>query len=269
MSFMEFFGLQEQPFSNTPDIRYYFESHQHNEARVRLMHAIDTMKGLAVLVGDVGTGKTTLARRLVEELEDGPYEAALLVVVHGDVSADWLLRKVAAQLGVENTSGVKETLIGLLYERLLSLHNSGRKAVILVDEANMLRNQEVLEEFRGLLNLEVPGSKLLTFILIGLPELDRWLAQDTPLLQRVALRFTLHALSESATREYIEHRLKIAGCSEPIFSDEAYRAIFKRSQGTPRLINTICDNALLEGYLLKKKLIEVAVIDDVVIGLGL
>lgn len=269
MSYTEFYGLSEQPFTNTPDNRFYFESHQHNEARIRIMHAVDTMKGLAVLVGDVGTGKTTLARKLLEELEQGIYEPALLVVVHSNVKADWLLRKVALQLGIEGVTDDKEKVIGRLYERLMELHQSGRKTVIIVDEANMLRNREVMEEFRGLLNLEVPGSKLITFVLIGLPELDEWLAQDAPLRQRIAVRFTLHALSQAATRSYIEHRLKIAGCREPIFTDPSHSAIYKYSQGIPRLINTICDNALLEGYLVKKKVVEDAIIEDVVVGLGL
>ncbi len=269
MTYMDHYGLKEQPFSNTPDDRFYFESHQHSEARVRIMHAIETMKGLAVLVGDIGTGKTTLARKLLDELEHGPYEAALLVVVHSDVSADWLLRKVTQQLGVDAPTDNKEEMIGRLYERLLELHENGRKPVIIVDEANMLRNREIMQEFRGLLNLEVPGSKLLTFILLGLPELDEWLAQDAPLRQRVALRFTLHALSQPATREYVEHRLKIAGREQPLFSDAAFDAIYKYSQGIPRLINTICDNALLESYLVKSEGIEASIIEDVVVGLGL
>ncbi len=269
MSYTEFYGLSEQPFSNTPDTRFFFESHQHNEAKVRILHAINTMKGLAVLVGDVGTGKTTLARKLLGELESGEYEAALLIVVHGDVKADWLLRKITQQLGVEESTGSKEETIGRLYERLMELYEEGRKPVIIVDEANMLRNPEIMEEFRGILNLEVPGSKLITFVLIGLPELDEWLAQDTPLKQRIALRFTLHALNQQASREYIEHRLKVAGAGAPIFTEDAFKSIFKYSQGTPRLINTICDNALLEGYLVKSKEIGADAIEDVVIGLGL
>lgn len=269
MSYNEFYNLKEQPFSNTPDNRFYYESHQHNEAKVRMMHAIDTMKGLAVLVGDVGTGKTTLSRKLLDELEQGPYEPGLLVVVHSNVSADWLLRKVTTQLGVENTEGAKEEVIGRLYEKLLEYYEQGRKPVIVVDEANMLRNVEVMEEFRGLLNLEVPGSKLLTFILIGLPELDEWLAQDTPLRQRIAVRFTLHALSQQATQAYIVHRMKIAGAEEDLFTEAAYEVIFKYSQGIPRLINTICDNALLEGFLVKSKKIDAPLIEDVVVGLGL
>ena len=269
MSYTEFYNLNEQPFSNTPDNRFFFESHQHSEARVRLMHAIETMKGLAILVGDIGCGKTTLARKLLDELKEGPYEAAMLVVVHSNISSDWLLRKVTQQLGVADPGESQETTIGRLYERLMDLHESGKKTVILIDEANMLHNREVMEEFRGLLNLEIPGSKLITFVLIGLPELDEWLAQDTPLKQRIALRFTLHALSRQATRSYIEHRLQVAGCNEPLFSDEALQAIYKYSQGTPRLINTICDNALLEGYLVKAKKIEDSVIEDVVVGLGL
>ncbi len=269
MSMEEFYGLKEQPFSNSPDNRFYFKSHQHEEALVRLLHAVDTMKGLAVLVGEVGTGKTTLARRILADMEDGPYEAALLVIIHSDVGPEWLLRKVSAQLSVVDPSPDKHVLLGQLADRLAEIHETGRKAVILVDEANMLRSKDVMEEFRGLLNLEIPGAKLVTFVLFGLPELDTWLATDPALRQRTALRFTLHALNPTATREYIEHRLRIAGAQESIFVDEAYRVIYNYSKGIPRLVNTICDNALLEGYLVKKKVIEPAMIEDVVIGLGL
>lgn len=269
MSMEEFYGLKEQAFSNAPDSRYYFKSHQHQEALVRLRHTIDTMKGLGILVGEIGTGKTTLARKLLGEIEDGPYEAALLVIIHPDVNAEWLLRKVCVQMGVPEPSDDKHVLLSQLADRLMEIHDTGRKAVILIDEANMLRSKEIMEEFRGLLNLEIPGHKLVNFILFGLPEMEDWLRTDPALQQRTAVRFTLHALNPKATREYIEHRLQIAGATEPIFTDDSFRKIYDYSRGIPRLVNTICDNALLEGYLVKKKIIDPETIEDVVIGLGL
>src|SRR5271157_2231342 len=136
MSYENFYGLKEQAFSNTPDSRFYFESGQHSEALVRMLHTVDTMKGLTVVVGDIGTGKTLLARKALEMLEQDPqYEATLLVIVHSEITAEWMLKKIAHQLGVENPSDTKAQIISQLYERLMKIYEEGRKAVVVIDEA--------------------------------------------------------------------------------------------------------------------------------------
>src|SRR3989338_8710550 len=122
MDYLEFFKLKEHPFSNAVDTRFYFNSTQHAEAVVRIKYAIETMKGLAVVVGDIGTGKTTLARRLLDELEENKYEAALLVVLHSSVTADWLMKKIAIQLGVNEPRESKLELLGQIYEKLIETH---------------------------------------------------------------------------------------------------------------------------------------------------
>ena len=131
------------------------------------------MKGLSVLVGDIGAGKTTLARRMLDSLPEDEYEAALLVIIHSGVTANWLLRRIALQLGVENPAQEKLALLSQLYQRLLQIYESGKKAVVLIDEAQMLETRELMEEFRGLLNLEVPERKLISFVFFGLPEIER------------------------------------------------------------------------------------------------
>lgn len=269
MNYLDFYHLTCLPFTNSPDARFFFESTQHKEAIIRIMHAIDNRLGLAVLVGDVGTGKTTVSRHILENLDDEHYHASLLVAIHSDVSPMWILRKVAQQLGLTPAGDEKGPLVEMICGRLFELHEEGKKVVILVDEANMLRSAEVLEEFRGLLNLEITDAKLVTFVLIGLPELDDWIAQDKPLKQRTAVRFTLHALNPTTTKSYITYRLTVAGRNEPLFTDDAFKAIYDHSQGIPRLINTICDNALLEGALVKHEQLGVDLITDVAIGLGL
>ncbi|HXZ44342.1 MAG TPA: AAA family ATPase, partial [archaeon] len=220
MSYEQFYHLREQPFSNTPDPRFFFEVDQHAEVLARLMHAVTTMKGLAVVIGDVGTGKTTLARRMLDQLDDNQYESALLVIIHSSVTSEWLLRKIASQIGVEEVAEEKVGILSQIYLRLVELHQDGRKAVVLIDEANMLQQQELMEELRGFLNLEVPGSKLITFILFGLPNLEATLALDAPLVQRVAVKCRLTSLKPEATKAYIRHRLKVAGATRDIFSDE-------------------------------------------------
>jgi len=144
------------------------------------------MRGLAVVVGEIGAGKTTLARRLLDALPEDEFEAALLVVIHRNVTSEWLLRRLAVQLGVEQPSPDKLTLLSQLYQHLTTLHEQGKKAVVLVDEAQMLGTQELMEEFRGLLNLEAPERKLLSFVFFGLPELEQNLRLDPPLAQRVS-----------------------------------------------------------------------------------
>jgi type II secretory pathway predicted ATPase ExeA len=136
-------------------------------------------------------------------------------------------------------------------------------AVVLIDEAQMLKTRELMEEFRGLLNIELAGKKLITFIFFGLPETDRYLALDEPLRQRVALRFHLQAFNEETTADYIQYRLRVAGGGNELFSAKACSAIHHYSRGIPRLINIICDNALLEGFLRKKDRIDPDMIRDV------
>jgi general secretion pathway protein A len=256
MSYLEHYNLKEQPFSIAVDNRFYYNSKQHAEALVRLKYAAEERKGLALLVGDVGAGKTTLARRLLDDLDENSYESALLIVIHGSITSEWLLRRISVQLGVEKPAEGKTDLLGQLYNRLAEIHDKKKKAVVLIDEAQMLQTKEVMEEFRGILNIELDGHKLITFILFGLQELDQHLALDEPLKQRVAIRFHLQAFTEESTEDYVRYRLQIAGSKKELFTKTAYSAIHQYSKGIPRLINTLCDNALLEGYLRKKDRID-------------
>lgn len=269
MSYLDFFKLNEDPFSNTPVVNFYFESTQHTQALRRLMHAAERMKGLALCVGQIGYGKTTLARRLLEKLPEDQYEAALLVIIHSGISANWLLKRIAMQLGVENPANEKLILLSQLYKRLLQIREEGRRAVVLIDEAQMLQTREIMEEFRGLLNLEIPGHKLLSFIFFGLPEIDRNLRIDPPLLQRVAMRYELKPFDYQSTVKYIVHRLSLSGNQQEIFNEDALRMIHASSGGVPRVINTICDNALFEGFVSEQRQIGIDIISEIVAELGL
>jgi general secretion pathway protein A len=269
MDYLEYYQLSEHPFSNVVDGRFYYASPQQSEAIVKLKYAIDTKKGLAVVVGNIGAGKTTLARKLLEELDEENYEAALLVIIHSTVSSEWLFRKFAIQLGVKNAAENKIELLGEIYRRLNEINEEGKKAVVLMDEVQMLNSREIMEEFRGLLNMESPEGKMVNFVFFGLPELDRVLALDEPLKQRVAVRIPLQAFTDENTGAYVHHRLQVAGCIREIFTDAAARLIYRYSKGSPRLINTICDNALLEGYLFKATVIDEPIIRTVAVDLGL
>lgn len=269
MQHYKYYGMKLDPFSNTPDNRFYYNSDQHSNALAKLTYATKSMKGLAVLMGDVGTGKTTIARKLLNMLPEDEYEASMLVIIHTKITADWLLAKIAIQLGVEDPAEEKVNLLSQVFEKLVEIAEEGRSAVILVDEAQMLKDQEIMEEFRGLLNLEIPGKKFITFVFFGLPDLENNLKQDEPLNQRVAMRYRLGHFNLSSTENYIKHRLKVAGATRMLFTSEALESIQVYSTGIPRLINNICDNALLEGMLSKSDLVGRAIIEKVAGELGL
>ncbi len=269
LNYLEFYELTQEPFSNAPVSRFYYSSAQHAQALMRLTHAVSQMKGLALLVGDIGAGKTTLARRLLDSLPEDEYEAALLVIVHSGITAHWLLRRIALQLGVESPAEEKLALLSQLYQRLIRIYEAGKKAVVLIDEAQMLASREIMEEFRGLLNLEVPERKLLSFVFFGLPEIEENLKLDLPLAQRVALRYRLEPLTEEATEAYLRHRLRLAGAPRVPFTPAAISAVHRFSQGTPRLINTICDNALFEGALARAREIDEKLVERIAGDLAL
>jgi general secretion pathway protein A len=269
LSYLEFYELTQEPFSNAPVSRFYYSSAQHAQALLRLTHAVSGMKGLAVLVGDIGAGKTTLARRMLDSLPEEEYEAALLVIVHSGITASWLLRRIALQLGVENPADEKLALLSQVYQRLVRIYESGKKAVLLIDEAQMLATREIMEEFRGLLNLEVPERKLISFVFFGLPEIEQHLRLDPPLAQRVALKYRLEPLNGEATEAYVRHRLKLAGAARVPFTPRALASIHAHTRGTPRLINTLCDNLLFEGFVARQRELDESFVQKVARDLDL
>jgi general secretion pathway protein A len=269
VNYLEYYELSQEPFSNAPVSRFYYSSAQHAQALLRLTHAVSGMKGLAVLVGDIGAGKTTLARRMLDALPEEEYEAALLVIIHSGITASWLLKRIALQLGVESPADEKLALLSQLYQRLVRIYEQGKKAVVLIDEAQMLATRELMEEFRGLLNLEVPERKLLSFVFFGLPEIEQNLKLDPPLAQRVALKYRLEPLSGEATEAYVRHRLRLAGAPRVPFTPGATARIHAYTRGTPRLINTLCDNALFEGFVARAREIDERFVDRVARDLGL
>ena len=269
MSYIEYFGLEMEPFSNAPDARFYFDSQQHSQALVRLMYAVNSNKGLAVLVGGVGTGKTTLARRMLDTLDAAKYETSMLVMVHSGIDPEWILTRIAMQLGIHEPATDRLTVLRQLYERLLEIESQGRKAVILIDEAQMLQSRELMEEFRGLLNLEIPGKKLINIVFFGLTEIEDCLRLDEPLAQRVAVKYNLSSLTLEITTKYINHRLSVAGAKRALFDHQAIQEIHRYSGGVPRLINTLCDNCLFETHMQKGNVVLPKIVQSVAGDLGL
>ena len=262
MSYLNYYNLKREPFSNAPDRRFFYRNEAHERALLRLEHVAHHQRGLALCTGPIGHGKTTLARRFYDILPDEEYHKALLVVIHSDITTEWLLHKFARMMGIRQPKTTKVEILGQIYQRLRQIDDAGKKAVIMIDEAQMFKNRDLMEEFRGLLNIELKGRKLLTFIFFGLPEIEDSLRLDEPLRQRVALRVTLESYSEEQTRSYIHHRMQVAGGTGHVFGPEIVSRLHRYCKGTPRLINTLCDNLLLEGFLNRKPIIQIEMVDE-------
>lgn len=242
-----FFGLNEKPFSISPDPRYLYLSRRHADALAHLIYGISESGGFIQLTGEVGTGKTTLIRSLLEQL---PEKAEIALILNPQLSTREFLQAICEELRIDTSSqdSVKG-LIDCLNAQLLQANTEDRRIVLIVDEAQTL-SPELLEQVRLLTNLETAKKKLLQIILIGQPELRELL--DRPELRQVAQRVTgryhLEPLSYEDTGVYVRHRMKVAGTQADVFKQSAIRKIYKQSRGIPRLINIIADRALLAAY---------------------
>ena len=243
-----YFGLTENPFSLTPDPRFLFMSQRHREALAHLLYGMGERGGFVLLTGEVGTGKTTLCRSLLEQVPEG-VEVAL--VLNPKQTALELVASLCDELNVSYPPATEslKVLIDLLNLHLLEIHAKGRRTVLIIDEAQNL-STDVLEQVRLLTNLETTTQKLLQILLIGQPELQTMMAQPElrQLGQRITARYHLPPLLLNETAAYIQHRLEVAGCKRNLFTKGTLHLVHRLSGGVPRLINTICDRALLGAY---------------------
>jgi type II secretory pathway predicted ATPase ExeA len=270
VGYTEYYNLKYEPFANTPDPKFYFNSPQHALAREYLLHAAQGTRGLAVVLGEIGTGKTTLARKILSELHsNGRYKVGLVVLTHSDFAPGWLYTRIANLIGLKNSSGSTTEIITHITQRLQQIYHQEEKAIIIIDEANKMKSPDILEELRGLLNLEIADTRLITFILSGLPDLEPFLSSNHALYQRIAIKVKLKPMGSDTIKAYINHRLSIAGATHDMFSDKATDLVSRYSDGRPRIVNTVCDNALLEGYIQKKEFIDDAIVENVINNLGL
>lgn len=247
--YTSFFGLSEKPFAITPDPRYLFMSERHAEALAHLLYGITEAGGFIQLTGEVGTGKTTIVRSLLERM---PGHADVAVILNPQLTPLQFVLTICEELGIfvrDADAGSIKDLVDILNKRLLDAHAKGRRVVVIVDEAQNL-SPETLEQVRLLTNLETASQKLLQIILIGQPELREVLGRMElrQLAQRITGRYHLHPLTKAETGSYVNHRLKVAGGLGEIFSDSALREVHRVSGGIPRIINVICDRALLGAF---------------------
>lgn len=252
----QFYGLNQNPFNVTPNPEFIFLGRHHREALAQLLYGVREKKGFIVITGEVGTGKTTLIHYLLDKME-GNNHTKTAFLFNPKLTTHDFIQYILKDLGVRVQGQTKGEYLHNLHRYLLNAYRKDERVVLIVDEAHGL-NPELLEEIRLLSNLETSKSKLLQIVLVGQPELDKTLSQPEfrQLRQRINLRYHLIPLSEEETKEYIEKRLRIAGAQAPIFTDQAIWEIYRKSGGIPRLINILCDNALLNGFALDQKQVD-------------
>ena len=263
-----FYGFKEPPFNPTPDNKFFFPSEKHEEALHSLMYTIKERKGFAVITGEIGAGKTTVWHALLNRLEPG---TKLALITNTHLTSKQMLMAILEDLGVPyKDKWTKVRLLSSLNKYLIEQASLGFNVVLVIDEAQNLKI-EVLEEIRMLSNLETDKEKLIQILLIGQPQLNHLLDSKEliQLKQRVVVYYHIHPLDKKETEKYIEHRLRIAGfnngqeSSSPLFTSLAIDKIYSFSRGIPRLINSICDRALLTGFVREKKEISSQIIEEV------
>ncbi len=263
--YLDFFGFKDRPFSITPDIQYLYMSKQHEQALDTILYGIKNRLGFSMLTGEVGTGKTLLTRALLERLDDS-VETSLLV--NPLLSVPELLKAINKDFGINIRYNSPQKQIDALNTFLLKNASDGKNAVVVIDEAQNV-SMEALETIRMLTNLETNTTKLVQVLLVGQPELLKKLRSHElrQLEQRITTRYHLRALSQLEMIRYINHRIFVAGGGGKVFIDpKAYKLIYRETKGYPRLINVVCDKALMaafvqESHVINRNEVKAAIMD--------
>jgi general secretion pathway protein A len=268
--YKRFYNLKRNPFEITPDPSFLFATRKHNEALAALYYGVHRHKGFVVLTGEVGTGKTLMIRCLLKLLTHSNVEYAY--VFSSRLAATEFLQFIAGDFGLAISGKTKSELLLDLSSFVISRHEKGLTTVLVVDEAHHL-SADVLEEIRLLTNLETAQDKLLQILLVGQPELDEKLDSNElrQLKQRIVLRSQLSPLDLEETRSYIFSRLQLAGGTYPdvLFPRDTVSEVYRYSRGFPRLINTLCENALIHGYAKQQRMLTPDIIQEIAYELRL
>ncbi len=261
--FHEYFGITEDPFSITPDTRYLFQSERHRNAFAHLLYGVADAGGFVQLTGEIGTGKTLLCRNLLAQL---PEEVTVALIFNPRLTPLELVASICDEFKILYPLGCRsiKEIVDFLNAYLLERHRLGHRTVVIIDEAQNL-SLEALEQLRLLTNLETEKEKLLQIILVGQPELKQILAgpELRQLAQRITARYHLTPLSADESRDYVRHRLRVAGANEHLFTADALRHLYRFSGGVPRLINVLCSRAMLAAYGVDRQVIDAALVKQV------
>ena len=259
--YLEFWGFKAFPFENVPDPRFFYLSKSHEEALTRLLYAAKMRKGGAMLSGEIGCGKTTLTKVIVQELPKEKFEIGL--VVNPKLEPVEFLQEVLYQFDVTDVPETKVQCLKLLNEKMIENVKMRKDTVLMVDEAQLLTG-ETLEEIRLLLNFQLADRFLVTIILLGQPEMQEKIRGIQQLNQRIAIKYHLAPFDYHDSAHYIDFRQKKAGRGENAFTREAMERIYENTQGVPRKINNLCDLSLLIGFSKNEKRIEPEIVESIV-----
>lgn len=261
--YLEYWGLTEKPFENTPDPKFLYKSSNHEEALMRMNYCIEEKKGAAMLTGEYGSGKTLLTRALLKELlkEENKYKVAL--IVNPSFASNDFLREIIFQFENVLLEGTKLKLIHSLNEILYKSMNDNKRSIVIVDEAQAIRSRSMFEELRLLLNFQMNDRFLLSLLLVGQPELRKKIDRLPQLKQRLAIMYHLGGLGESDVIKYIDYRCAVAGKTTSVFSEAAAKVIAGKTNGIPRKINTVCELCLLQGMFERKTIIDETIVGKV------
>jgi len=263
----EFFGLRQRPFSKTPDPNFLFFSRNHEEALARLQYAVEE-KELILLTGEIGSGKTTLTRALMDSLGE---KYRVVLIINPQLTPMQFLRTVAKRFDLNIPYNYKDNLLDAIYEKVYKDFESGITPVIIIDEAQLIPNKSTFEEIRLLTNFQLDYTNLLSLILVGQTDLRRRLNHKTylPLKQRIGMFFHLGPLTEDEIKGYVEHRLRVSGLNNPLFTDAALKQLYHYSGGIPRVINSLATSALLEGFSRELRIVDEMLVHEAARELGL
>lgn len=259
--YKDFYSLRERPFSKTPDPRFLYLSKGHREALARLQYVIEERE-MALLTGEIGCGKTTISRALMDSMGDS---CRFCFIVNPRLNSLEFLRSIARALLSSPPADDKESLLNQIADALYMLHSEGVTPVIIIDEAQLITDNDMFDEIRLLTNYQLDDRNLLSVILMGQPELRNMLASPLyePLKQRITMQYHLGSLEMEDIIEYLDYRLEVAGGVAGLFSPDAVQRIYELSAGVPRRINLLATNAILEGYGRDAAMIDSLIVDSV------
>ena len=263
----KFYGFKTRPFSKTPDPKFLFMSRTHEEALARLQYAVEERE-IAVLTGEIGCGKTTLTRALMDSLDEG---YRVVFILNPRLTSLDLVRTLCGRFQCNTSSGFKSDLLDALYARIYEDHRSGIAPVVIIDEAHLIPYRETFEEIRLLTNFQMDDANLLSLILVGQPDLRRKL--ELPSLaafrQRIGLFCHLGFIGEDEIKSYLEYRTTAGGRDTPLFADDAVRLIYRYSKGVPRVINSLASMSLVEGLGRDAQIINESIVFSAAKEIGL
>lgn len=263
---LEYWGLKKFPFENVPDPDFMYYSPEHEEALARLLYVVKENKGIVLLTGEIGSGKTMLSRVLMQRLPDAKFDIGLMT--NPILKPLDFLREILHNLGLNPVgNSPKSHLLKLLNEKMLENLRNDVATLLILDEAHLI-SKTTFEEIRLLLNFQLNDRFMLTIILLGQPELRDILKEIKQLDQRIAIRYRLNPLNLDETLRYVDLRLKKAGSVNNIIDRQALDEIYAYSKGIPRLINNICDMSLMVGFISKAKVVDSGVVRDAIRDLG-